>query len=94
MRQRGEPEVMAREAATRLKVLPSGALPRGLSRVQAAVYVGVSPTLFDRAVKEEKLPKPFRLFGRVIWDVRKLDAAITAMDVEDVAADPFGRMAL
>jgi len=69
-------------------------MPRGLSREEAAAYVGVSPTLFDRAVAEGKVPKPFRLYGRVLWDIRKLDAAITALDTEDATNDPWGRMAL
>jgi len=62
--------------------------------VEAAAYVGVSPALFDRAVKDGKLPKPFRLYGCVRWDVRKLDAAISALDTEDLADDPWGRMTL
>lgn len=77
-------------------VLPPGTLPRGLSRVRAAAYVGVSPTLFDRAVADGKMPKPFRLYGRVLWDVRKLDLAIGALDTEDAAGDDdvWSRMAL
>jgi hypothetical protein len=40
------------------------------------------------------MPKPFRLYGRVLWDIRKLDAAITALDTEDGADDPWGKMLL
>jgi len=40
------------------------------------------------------MPKPFRLYGRVLWDIRKLDAAITALDTDDSTDDPSGRMAL
>jgi hypothetical protein len=69
-------------------------MPRGLSRVRAAGYVGIGPTLFDKAVYEGKMPKPFRLYGRVLWDIRKIDAAITALDTEDSADDHWGRMAL
>src|SRR5262245_4848914 len=76
-------------------LLPPICMPRrGLSRVQAAAYVGISPTLFDRAVHQGKMPKPFRLYGRVLWDIRKLDAAITALDTDDSTDDPWGRMAL
>jgi predicted DNA-binding transcriptional regulator AlpA len=82
------------DTSAQRKILPSGALPRGLSRAHAALYVGISPTLFDRAVVEGKLPKPFRLFGRVMWDLRKLDHAITELDAEDVADDVFAKMAL
>jgi predicted DNA-binding transcriptional regulator AlpA len=73
--------------------MPAGGLRRGLSRPEAATYVGVSPTLFDRAVAEGKMPKPFRLYGRVLWDIRKLDVAITTLDTDDAADDPWGRMA-
>jgi predicted DNA-binding transcriptional regulator AlpA len=51
-------------------------LPRGLSRDESAAYVGVGVTLFDRAVKDRTMPEPFRLYGRVLWDVRDLDDAV------------------
>ena len=54
----------------------------------------MSPTLFDKAVREGKMPKPFRLYGRVLWDIRKLDLAITALDIEDATDDPWAGMAL
>jgi hypothetical protein len=76
------------------KPLPISGPRRGLSRAEAARYVGVSPTLFDRAVAEGKMPKPFRLYGRVLWDICKLDDAITALDTESAADDPWRRMAL
>jgi predicted DNA-binding transcriptional regulator AlpA len=50
--------------------------PRGLSRKQAAAYVGISATLFDRAVRDKIMPAPFRIFGRVLWDRNALDQAI------------------
>jgi predicted DNA-binding transcriptional regulator AlpA len=74
--------------------LLAGGPRRGLSRPEAARYIGVSPTLFDRAVAEGKMPKPFRLYGRVLWDIRKLDEAITGLDTEDPTDDRWGRMAL
>jgi predicted DNA-binding transcriptional regulator AlpA len=58
------------------EALPFRLQPRGLSRVEAAAYVGVSPTLFDRTVKDRLMPKPLRLYGRVIWDRLQLDEAI------------------
>lgn len=73
-------------------MLPAGVLPRGLSRVQAAAYVGVSPTMFDRMVKDLLMPKPVRVYGRTIWDIQKLDAAFAALDTGEEADDPWGRM--
>lgn len=53
--------------------------PRGLSREEAARYVGVGRTLFDRLVQDSRMPKPMRLGKRVIWDRLKLDAAFSEL---------------
>jgi predicted DNA-binding transcriptional regulator AlpA len=62
---------------------------RGLSRVEAAGYVGVSPTTFDRLVTEAKMPKAKRIFSRSVWDVRQLDAAFDALDSDGTASNPW-----
>jgi hypothetical protein len=36
-------------------------IPRGLSRIEAARYVGVSPSLFDQMVKDGRMPGPKRI---------------------------------
>ena len=61
-------------------VLPNGVLPRGLNRAEAARYVGVSPGTFDKMVTDKLMPRPIRVYGRVLWDVRAVDAAFTALD--------------
>ena len=48
---------------------------RGLSLTEAARYVGVGATKFDEMVKDGRMPKPVRIDGRVLWDIRDLDAA-------------------
>ena len=53
--------------------------PRGLSRIQAASYVGVSPTLFDEMVKDGRMPLPKRINTRTVWDKRQLDEAFAAL---------------
>lgn len=58
---------------------------RGLSREQAANYIGIGLTKFDKMVKDGRMPRPKRLDGRVVWDLRKLDAAFDAL--EDDEAD-------
>lgn len=83
----------ATAAASRLNAVPLGAWPRGLSRVQAASYVGVSPSLFDGMVKDGRMPGPIRANSRAVWDIRKLDEAFTALDKADSADDPWGQMA-
>jgi predicted DNA-binding transcriptional regulator AlpA len=52
---------------------------RGLRREDAARYVGVSATKFDDLVKDGRMPKPFRIDGCVLWDIRELDAALDAL---------------
>ncbi|MEQ1951005.1 hypothetical protein [Mesorhizobium sp. CN2-181] len=51
--------------------------PRGLSREEAARYIGVGSTKFDELVKDGRMPKPKRLDGRTIWDRVALDMAFT-----------------
>lgn len=61
-------------------VLPQSLPPRGLSRVQAAAYVGISPSTFDKLIAEGAMPPPKRLKGRAVWDRRRLDACFDAFD--------------
>ena len=60
---------------------------RGLSHVESAIYVGVSPTLFDEMVKDGRMPKPKRINGRVVWDIRALDEGFEALPDEDARKD-------
>ena len=62
--------------------LPLSLAPRGLSRVQAAEYIGVGVTKFDELVVDGRMPKPKRNDGRIVWDRVKLDEAFNALDDE------------
>lgn len=73
--------------ARRHDVLPLSLPPRGLSREQAAAYVGVSPSTFDKLVAEGTMPVPKRLKNRSIWDRQRLDACFDALD--DGGANPW-----
>lgn len=53
--------------------------PRGLSREEAARYVGVGPTKFDEMVADRRMPKPRRVDGRTIWDRVSLDVAFNEL---------------
>ena len=64
----------------RADVLPLSLPPRGLSRVQAAAYIGVGPSTFDKMVANGEMPAPKRIRGRVIWDLKRLDCAFDALD--------------
>ncbi len=49
--------------------------PRGLSREEAARYVGFGSTTFDKLVKDGRMPKGKRVDGRIVWDRFALDLA-------------------
>lgn len=72
--------------AMRHRVLPPPCA-RLLSRVEAAAYVGVSPTTFDRMMADGFMPGPKRIYARVLWDVRALDAAIDCLPGEGNSSD-------
>jgi predicted DNA-binding transcriptional regulator AlpA len=61
--------------------------PRGMSRAEAARWVGVSASKFDQLVKDGRMPRPRAIDGRVIWDRYQLDAAIDELPDRDRAAN-------
>jgi len=67
-------------SARRSTTLPLSLPPRGLSRVQAAELIGVSPSTFDKMVADGEMPAPKRIRGRVIWDRIQVDCAFSALD--------------
>jgi predicted DNA-binding transcriptional regulator AlpA len=56
---------------------------RGLSRQEAALYIGVSASLFDDLVKSGEMPKPLRIKRRTVWDRHQLDECFEALSVPD-----------
>jgi hypothetical protein len=56
---------------------------RGLSRVEAAAYVGVSPNKFDELVRDGRMPVPKRIDGRKVWDIHNLDLAFDVLPTEN-----------
>lgn len=56
-----------------------GYAPRGLSRDEAARYVGVGSTKFDELVAARRMPRPKRIDGRTVWDRIALDAAFSEL---------------
>jgi hypothetical protein len=68
-------------------VLPPALPPRGLSRVEAAQYIGVSPSLFDVMVKDGRMPAPKPINARKVWDRLKLDQAFEALPDSEGAVD-------
>jgi predicted DNA-binding transcriptional regulator AlpA len=62
--------------------------PRGLSRIEAARYIGVSPSKFDEMVRDGRMPRPKRVDARKVWDIRRLDNAFD--DLPDDGPDASG----
>ena len=54
--------------------------PRGLTREQAAAYVGVSPSQFMELVVSRKMPAPKRLGAQLRWDRFEIDRVLDATD--------------
>lgn len=75
------------EVKARRDVLPASLPPRGLCRVFAAAYIGVSPSKFDEMVKDGRMPRPKRIDGRVLWDRRAIDIAFDALPNDGEASD-------
>lgn len=64
---------------------------RGLSREEAAVYIGVSVRKFDEMVSDGRMPRAKVIDARRVWDTLKLDLAFDALptDGEEVE-NPWG----
>ena len=70
--------------------LPASLAPRGLSRVQSALFVGVGKTLFDEMVKDGRMPAPKRINSKTIWDRLALDEAFADLP-SDADANPWDK---
>lgn len=81
---------MSRIAAT-LSPDPISYPPRGLSRDEAARYIGVGQTKFDEMVADGRMPRPKRVDGRVIWDRLRLEAAFSDLP-DERKVNPLDRM--
>jgi predicted DNA-binding transcriptional regulator AlpA len=81
----------AKKRTARCDVLPLSLPPRGLSRVEAAAYIGVSPSLFDQMVDDGRMPKPKTINARLVWDRFQLDEAFTALPhkEEEASGNPW-----
>ncbi len=81
-----------RESCGRNVEKPASYAPEGLSRAEAARYVGVSATTFDELVSVGEMPRPrrFRTVRRLVWLRRELDEALEDLAVDGApAADPY-----
>lgn len=79
MAEKTPPVPLLSEGAGNLRWLVLPPTARGLHRVDAARYVGVSATKFDELVRIGQMPAPKRIGTRRVWDVRALDLAFDAL---------------
>ena len=81
-------ESMGRKRSADL--LPPSLPPRGLRREEAAAYIGVSPSTFDKMVADGRMPIPKRINARTVWDRKRIDLAFDALsDGVDDCANPW-----
>jgi len=59
--------------------LPYNLPPCGLSRTEAAAYIGFSPSMLDMMVKDGRIPHPKIVNSRTIWDIRQVDKAFDSL---------------
>lgn len=76
----------------RTELLPPTLAPRGLSRTEAAAYIGVSASLFDMMVNDGRMPGPKRINARTVWDRKRLDAAFEALPDNNNDSNPWNEM--
>lgn len=57
--------------------------PRGLSREEAARYVGVGVDKFAEMIADRRMPKPRQIDSRLVWDLTELDMAFSALPHQD-----------
>jgi hypothetical protein len=65
--------------------LPPTLAPLGLNRVQAAAYVGVSPSLFDEMVNDGRMPVARRANTRKLWLLDELRGAAFGLPADSEA---------
>ena len=65
--------------AARHAALPSNLPPRGIDRVEAAAYIGVSPSKLDQMVGDGRMPRPRAIDGRRVFDRVELDLAFSRL---------------
>jgi predicted DNA-binding transcriptional regulator AlpA len=61
--------------------------PRWLRRIEAARWVGMSPSKFDQLVKEGRLPQPKTIDGIVVWDRHLLDTVMELLPDKGSSSD-------
>jgi hypothetical protein len=73
---------------TRAQVHPTKTFPRrGLSREEAAAYIGISPSKFDEMRKDGRIGPAKLIDARKVWDIHQLDEVFEALPSEGPPPD-------
>jgi predicted DNA-binding transcriptional regulator AlpA len=56
--------------------------------VEAAMYIGISPSKFDELVAGGTMPRPVKIGGRKVWDKQELDLAFDELPRDDEPTTP------
>lgn len=67
---------------------PTTPVKIGLSRTEAASFIGISAPTFDRLVALDFMPKPKRIFTRRVWDRREIERAFSFLETTDTTEEP------
>lgn len=68
---------------TRAQAHPMQAIPRrGLSREEAAAYIGISPSKFDEMRKDGRIGPAKLIDARKVWDIHQLDEIFETLPSE------------
>ena len=70
---------------TRSLIQPADRL--GLSRVEAAEYIGVGATKFDEMVADGRMPRPKQIDARKVWSRTAIDRAFAELPEDVQSAD-------
>jgi predicted DNA-binding transcriptional regulator AlpA len=80
----------------RAEVLPTSLPPIGINREQAAAFIGISPSLYDKCVERGTMPGPRMIGGRAVYDVEEVIKAFRSiphragdLDDEPTAGNAF-----
>lgn len=65
--------------------------PRGLSREEAARYVGIGTRKFDEMIVDRRMPKPRQIDGRTVWDRVELDIAFSDLPHQEQRRNFFDK---
>ena len=69
--------------------IPCPREPIGLSREEAARFIGVSSTTFDRLVEVGDMPPARKLRGRLVWHAGEVETAFLRLPVAGESPPPY-----